>query len=327
MLVSRLLRSLLRFSRPGIVPMTGRRHACACCPRAVETRLRPRRCGSRHLLLRPPRRHLRLPRPVRGLTKALDAAARPLPLPPPPPPAAPAARRRRAIRLAASQRLARPLRVPPRRLRLPTAAPGAPVPPAPKPGEIDLTPPEGMNERSQQRWAQLTERAKQVPELERRATEATQALDSVRQMVTSAAWRPTSSARCWRWPAGEVRQPAGRPARAADAGRLRTDLAHTLRHGRPGVDPLAAHADLKADVDGMLMTREDALEIARLRSGNQQGQQVMQSSGVPAVPEHRAERGGEHGTHAQAREGTPGHEAKVNYIGSTSRTRRTCRRS
>ena len=35
----------------------------------------------------------------------------------------------------------------------------------------------------------------------------------------------------------------------------------------PGIDPLAAHPDLKADVENMAISRDRALEIARLRKG------------------------------------------------------------
>lgn len=192
----------------------------------------------------------------------------------------------------------------------------APVPPAPKPGEVDLTPPEGMNERAAQRWQQLTERAKLVPDLERRATEASQALDSVRQLVSNSGLAPNEFSdmlETARLAKSTNPQEAQQALQRLDA--IRSDLAQRFGLDAPGVDPLAAHPDLKNDVDGMLMTRERALEIARLRAGNQQHQQLTQEQA-------------EQRNHAQAiqsaatsmdaalksRAGTPGHDAKVGYI-------------
>jgi hypothetical protein len=173
-----------------------------------------------------------------------------------------------------------------------------------------------MNERSQQRWAQLTERVKQVPDLERRATEASQALDSVRQMVTETGLAPDEFSdllQTARLVKSTNPQDAQQALQRLDA--IRADLAQRFGIDAPGVDPLSAHPDLKADVDGLLMTRERALEIARLRSGNQQSQatlneqremqQFRQTVQNAATSMERT---------MKAREGTPGHEAKVAYI-------------
>jgi hypothetical protein len=195
----------------------------------------------------------------------------------------------------------------------PTAAPA----PAAKPGEIDLTPPEGMNPRSQERWQQLTERVKQAGQFENQAREASQALDSVRQLVTNAGLAPqefSDMLETARLAKSTNPQDAQAAMQRLDA--IRADLAQRFGLQAPGVDALAAHPDLKAKVEGMLLTHEDALEIARLRAGNQNAEQItaaqreqqqyQQTVNNAAASMERT---------LKAREGTPGHQQKLDYIG------------
>lgn len=200
----------------------------------------------------------------------------------------------------------------------PTAAPAAgPAPTAaPKPGEFDLTPPEGMTERAQARWSQLTERAKLVPELERRATEATTQLDSVRRMVAETGMAPQEF---------NGMLDLGRLMKSANPQHLqqamqrldnvRADIARRLGVEAPGIDLLAAHTDLQQKVEGMLLTREDALEIAKLRDQASRGNSVISEQQDMARFQTTVNQAAQSMDRAlTARAGTPGHEAKVQYI-------------
>lgn len=312
MLVSRLLRSLLRFLSPGIVPDGGGAPAAEPTP--------PADTGTPDAGAAPATPDATPAEPVdrlSGLQSALDSlTADPGAAPDQTP--APGQPRDPQGRFAAASQAAAGVAATP----TPPQATAAPVPAAPKPGEVDLTPPEGMNERSRQRWAQLTERVGQIPELERRATEATQALDSVRQMVSGAGLAPeefTDMLETARLVKSANPQDAQAALQRLDA--IRADLAQRFGLEAPGLDPLAAHQDLKADVDGMLMTRERALEIARLRAGNQQGQAVIQSQ--RELEQHQQlinQASAQMDAELQKLAGTPGHQEKLNYIGQHFKT-------
>lgn len=316
MLVSRLLRALLRFLSPGIVPEDGGAPVADLTPPTDPAAVADPGAAPAADPAAAPAAAAPAD-PLAGLRDALDGIGRPegaqtgghgqprdamgrfLPVDPNAPPAA-----------AAPVAPAAPVQAPAAK------APAAAVPPAPKPGDLDLTPPEGMNERSQQRWAQLTERVKQVPELERRATEATQALDSVRQLVNDAGLAPqefTEMLDMARLYKSTNPQDAQRALQMLDG--LRSELATRFGLEAPGVDALSAHPDLKQKVDGMLLSREDALEIARLRQQGQQAQQVTtqqqeQQQHVQAVQSAAAKLE----TVLAARAATPGHAEKVAYI-------------
>lgn len=307
MLVSRLLRSLLRFLSPGIVPEGEGGAAPAPAP---------------------------------------DPAAAPAPTPDPaaaPAPAAPTdafAGVRDAIASMGEDPAASPLTQPRDDLgrfapkdptAAPTAAPApapaaqapatppAPTPaptPAPKPGEVDLTPPEGLSERAKERFTQLAERAKLVPELEQRVTQAETSLASVRQLVNESGLAPqefTEMLDMARLYKSANPQDAQRALQMLDG--LRSDLATRFGLDAPGVDPLTAHPDLQQKVQGMLMTREDALEQGRLR------EQVRRAEGTSQ--QHQEQQQFVNTVNSAAAEmdktlnalaGTPGHEAKVAYI-------------
>lgn len=195
------------------------------------------------------------------------------------------------------------------------APPVAPAKPA-DPKAVDLTPPEDISERSKGRWATLSERAKLVPELEKRATEAEAALTGVRELVAQSGLQPEEF---------QGMLAMGRLYKSSDPGELRqaleqldglrADLATRMGVDAPGVDVLAQHQDLKAKVENMTLSREDALEIVRLRNTAAQAtqataatqeQQQFQQTVRAAATEMDA-------TLAQ-RAATPGHQAKVDHI-------------
>lgn len=195
--------------------------------------------------------------------------------------------------------------------------PAKPAPPV-DPKALDLTPPEGITERAKTRWTELAERAKAVPELERRATEAEAALTGVRELVAQSGLQPDE----FQGMLGMGRlfkstDPKDMQAALQQLDGLRADLATRLGVDAPGVDVLAQHADLKAKVDNMTLSREDALEIVRLRgtaaqanqatAATQEMQQFQQTVQAAAT---------EMDATLAARAATPGHAEKVAFIKS-----------
>jgi hypothetical protein len=279
MLVSRLLRALLRFLSPGIVPEEGG-GAPAPAPAPVADA--------------PPAEPVESPAPAPApededkpydLSAALDKALEPV-----------------------SQEPAEPK--PPEPTPAPTPAP-APKPDA-KPAEIDLTPPEGMTERAQQRWSQLTERAKLVPQLELQAREATTQLQSIREMVNGSGLDANEftdmleMARLFK--AGDAKA-----LQRLDG--LRADLATRLGVEVAGVDPLAAHPDLKADVESMTLTKERALELAKLRGKGQQADQITEGQReLQQFQQTVAAAAADMEAVLKTREATPGHEHRLKVI-------------
>lgn len=206
----------------------------------------------------------------------------------------------------------------------PAAAPVAAAEPAKAPeplkdpAQVDLTPPEGMSERASQRWAALTERVKIVPELERRATEATQQLDSVRRMVSDSGLAPEEFSNVLNL--GKLyksNSPQDLQAALTQIEGLRADIATRLGADVPGVDVLAQHPDLKARVDGMELPRDAALEMARMRAESKAVQQTqaqsMEFQRFQSNVQQAAQR--MDSTLAQ-RAHMPGHAAKVAFIQS-----------
>jgi hypothetical protein len=220
-----------------------------------------------------------------GLSKALDAISTPEPTPAPTP--------------------------------APTAAPKpdakAPeVKPEAKKDEIDLTPPEGMTDRAKERWSQLTERAKQVPELERKFTETATQLQSVRELVNGSGLTAPEftdfmeTARLFK---------AGDPKALQVLDGLRADLAQRLGVEVPGVDLLAKHADLKADVESMTLTKERALEIARGRDAEKRLQGLSEEDrDLQAHQQTIATASQDMQTVLESRAGTAGHEHRIKVI-------------
>jgi len=190
-------------------------------------------------------------------------------------------------------------------------------PPAePDPKALDLTPPEGITERSKTRWTALADQARLVPDLEKRATEAETALTGVRELVAQSGLQPDEFQ-------GMLQM--GRLFKSADPKELqaaleqldglRADLATRLGVDAPGIDVLAQHPDLKAKVDGMTLSREDALEIVRLRGKGAQADQTQASQQEMAQFQATVKAAAtEMDATLAARAATPGHQAKVDHI-------------
>ena len=181
---------------------------------------------------------------------------------------------------------------------------------------MDLTPPEGMSERAKERWGQLTERAKLVPELERRATESEAALGNVRKMVRDSgldADEFTDMLAVGRMLKSD--SPADLQKAMERLDNIRADIATRLGVDAPGVDVLAAHPDLKAKVDAMTLTKEDALEIVKLRSKGAQADAGTQSQReIQNFRQNVNSAASKMEATLAQRANTPGHEAKVAYI-------------
>ena len=198
--------------------------------------------------------------------------------------------------------------------------PAKPVDPAakPKPEALDETPPEGTNERNKQRWTELVERAKAVPDLERRATEAETQLTSVRQMVAESGLGQDEFAGMLQ--IGRMfksSNPEDLKTAMSELDVLRSDIAARLGVDAPGIDLLAKHPDLAADVDSMAISRERALEIVKLRDGQARQQQTQQQTQEMTEFQNTVRNAAVQmdATLAQ-RASTPGHAAKVEFIKS-----------
>jgi hypothetical protein len=291
MLVSSLLKSILRFLLPAIVPDEGGGATPpaaapaadapapdAAAPATPEATAAPAAAPAADAKPEPADR-------LSGLTKALDAISTPEPTPTPTP--------------------------------APTAAPKPDakepeVKPEAKKDDIDLTPPEGTSERGKERWNQLVERAKQVPDLERKFTETATQLQSVRELVNGSGLTAPEftdfmeTARLFK---------AGDPQALKVLDGLRADLAQRLGVEVPGVDLLANHADLKADVESMTLTKERALEIARGRGAEKRLQGLSDED--RDLDEHKktiTTAGQEMQTVLESRAGTAGHEHRIKVI-------------
>lgn len=186
----------------------------------------------------------------------------------------------------------------------------------PEPKADDLTPPEDISERSKGRWATLSERAKMVPELEKRATEAETALAGVRELVQQSGLQPEefqgmlAMGRLYK-----SSDPAELKQALEQLDGLRADLATRLGVDAPGVDVLAAHPDLKSKVEGMTLSREDALEIVRLRNTAAQASQATAASRDMQQYQQTVQAAAkEMDATLAARAATPGHQAKVDHI-------------
>jgi hypothetical protein len=286
MLVSRLLRSLLRFLSPGIVPDEGGGPAADAAPAADAP---PADAPAADAPAADPAPAAEPEKtepadPFAGLNKALEAVSADSAKEPPKPDPTPD-----------------------------PATPKADAKPADKPADIDLTPPEGMTERASQRWAQLTERAKLVPELERKATEVTGQLQAVRELVNGSGLNAAEFADFMET-ARMFKQ--GDAKALATLDQLRADLAGRLGVEVPGVDPLAAHADLKADVESMTLTKERALEIARGRDAEKRLQGHSQEQREVAQIRQTVDQGSKAIEQALVqRANTPGHAEKMAHIG------------
>lgn len=194
------------------------------------------------------------------------------------------------------------------------ADPGKPAAPAP----VDLTAPEGLSDRANARWAALAERAKQAQVLEQQATEARQEVAAVRNLVQSSGLDPDEFQGALEM--GRLfksRNPQELQAALQRLDGLRADLSARLGVEAPGIDLLAEYPDLKAKVEGLTLSQEDALEIVRLRRQSAEAQR-----GEETVQQHQQFR-----THVQQaatemdqllaqRAAAPGHDAKMAHVRS-----------
>ena len=199
-----------------------------------------------------------------------------------------------------------------------TAAPAAPAAAPAAPAQFDETPPEGISDRAKARWAELTERVKAVPDLERRATEATQQLDSVRRMVSDSGLAPEEFSTVL--DLGRLYKSSNPQDLQAALQRiegLRADIATRLGTEVAGVDLLAQHPDLKQRVEGMTLSREDALEMVRLRTQNQTAQRTQQQTDdFQRFQTNVQQAATQMDATLDQRKHLPGHEAKVAFIKS-----------
>ncbi len=173
-----------------------------------------------------------------------------------------------------------------------------------------------MSERAKARWADLTERVKVVPELERRATEATQQLDSVRRMVTDSGLAPEEFGTVLNL--GKLyksNDPKDLQTALQQIEGLRADIATRLGTEVAGIDLLAQHPDLKQRVEGMTLSREDALEMVRLRTQNQTAQRSQDQSREFQQFQVTVQQAAQQmDATLEQRKHQPGHEAKVAFI-------------
>lgn len=203
----------------------------------------------------------------------------------------------------------------------PVAGPkGAKAPEAtPKPTDpkaLDLTPPEGMTDRSKSRWTELAERAKQVPVLEQRATAAENSLAQVRTVIQESGLDPEEF--------GNVIQ-IGRLYKSNDAADLkaaleqldglRANVATRLGIEAPGVDILANHPDLAAEVEDMSISRERAIELAAARDLKARSTQQQQSSNeLEQFKRNVTAAAADMEKQLAARASTPGHAEKMAFL-------------
>lgn len=180
----------------------------------------------------------------------------------------------------------------------------------------DLTPPEGANEKTMGRWAKLAERAKAVPELEKRATDAETALASVREMVQSSGLAQDefqgmlAMGRLFK-----SDNPEDLKTALQQIDGLRADLATRLGIEAPGVDPLSKHPDLAKDVEDMAMSRERALEVAKLRDKAAKADQAALATQEQTKFQQSVQSAAQQMDVALAqRANTPGHAEKLAFI-------------
>lgn len=190
------------------------------------------------------------------------------------------------------------------------AAPADPAAPKPAPAPGEEEPPEGVSERAKGRWAKLTERAATA---EATAREAQETLSAVRSMVADTGMAPQEFetmlglAKAYK---SNNPQDMQRALQQVDA--LRSDLCLRLGVDTPPADALAAHPDLLQEVNGMLMTRERAMEIARLRQEQAQFQQLQQREREASQFKQTVEQASQSlGSSLQARANEPGHAEKM----------------
>lgn len=167
--------------------------------------------------------------------------------------------------------------------------------PTPKPasakpeGEDDLSVPDDLKGRTRERFEKLTTTLKETRQQAQQATEYAQR------------WRDTiESTKAPPEAVGETLEilrliHSGDPAQMGQAldklEAARANLAKALGRDLPGVDPLADHADLAAEVERGELNRQRALELARIRAAEQAQRNQSQQQTAAQQREQAIEQG------------------------------------
>jgi murein DD-endopeptidase MepM/ murein hydrolase activator NlpD len=170
-----------------------------------------------------------------------------------------------------------------------TEAP-TPKPAAAKPeGEDDLSVPDDLKGRTRERFEKLTTTLKETRQQAQQATEYAQR------------WRDTiESTKAPPEAVGETLEilrliHSGDPAQMGQAldklEAARANLAKALGRDLPGVDPLGDHADLAAEVERGELSRQRALELARIRAAKQAQRNQSQQQTAAQQREQAIEQG------------------------------------
>ncbi len=173
-----------------------------------------------------------------------------------------------------------------------------------------------MNDRSKERWATLTERAKACPSW------SAEPLKLKAASIPCVTWLAETGLQADEFSAvlniGKMyksSKPEDLQNALAQIDVLRADVAQRLGIAIPGIDPLEGHPDLKADVEALSITPERALEIAKLRRTATEA--TATSKEVQEQREHQAtvtKAAQSMDEHLATRASQPGHEAKINHI-------------
>ncbi|HFE45912.1 MAG TPA: hypothetical protein ENJ18_10555 [Nannocystis exedens] len=154
--------------------------------------------------------------------------------------------------------------------------------------------PEGLNEKTQERFQKmvtsLKEQAEEINTLRQSAEQMRQDMEGYREVIKYSGATPEEFNQLIQF---SHLSKSGEPEQLKQALQIlegvRTQILTTLGEERPDFDPLDAYPDLKKQVDEFDITREAALELARLRAQQQRAQQAQQQAMQPAGQETSAE--------------------------------------
>lgn len=145
-------------------------------------------------------------------------------------------------------------------------------PEEPKP-EDDETPPEGISKKAQERFQRLVSKVKEKDE---ELTTLRSNLDGIRKVMQDTGASPEDFSMVFDY------LKAMRSGNMEQVGRILQDQIkqYQIATGKQfgGVDPLADFPDLREKVNGYQMTEEAALELARMRSVQNEQQQAIQQT-------------------------------------------------
>lgn len=154
--------------------------------------------------------------------------------------------------------------------------------------------PEGLNEKTQERFQKmvtsLKEQAEEIHTLRQTAEQMQQDMEGYREVIKYSGATPEEFNQLIQF---SHLSKSGEPEQLKQALQIlegvRTQILTTLGEERPDFDPLDAYPDLKQQVDEFDITREAALELARLRAQQQRAQQAQRQAMQPAGQEASAE--------------------------------------